>query len=156
MLGRVQRLRIKVLLRDVFWDFCVYLEKYLKGGFWLGKLNKVQEWWFGRFRPISAGFGKFWPESAWIRKKKGRIGVSEECCRVATSLVWVRHPFCRVGASETLEWILIYIYIYILYCITENEWDEFKITKYSRENPIFDAEQIRMFLFHLLCTSCLI
>ena len=50
----------------------------------------------------------------------------------------------------------IYIYIYILYCITENEWDEFKITKYSRENPIFDAEQIRMFLFHLLCTSCLI
>ena len=49
----------------------------------------------------------------------------------------------------------IYIYIYI-YCIAENEWDEFKITKYSRENPIFDAEQIRMFLFHLFCTSCLI
>ena len=33
MLDRVQRLRIKVLLRNVFWDFCVYLEKYLKGGF---------------------------------------------------------------------------------------------------------------------------
>ena len=58
MLGRVQRLRIKVLLRNVFWDFCVYLEKYLKGGFWLGKLNKVQEWWFWGI--YFMGFSEFW------------------------------------------------------------------------------------------------
>ena len=73
---------------------------------------------------ISAGFGKFWPESAQIgacrcesKKKKGRISTSEERRCVATSPVWVRHPFCSVGALETLEWILkyIYIYIYILY-----------------------------------------
>ena len=106
--------------------------------------------------------------ASWIRSKNGdsadfsqyrpvsvNFGASEERRCVATSPVWVRHPFCCIGALETLEWILKYIYIYI-YCIAENEWDEFKITKYSWENPIFDAEQIRMFLFHLFCTSCLI
>ena len=49
------RLRIKVLLRNVFWDFCVYLEKYLKGAFWLGK---VQEWWFWGI--CFMGFSGFW------------------------------------------------------------------------------------------------
>ena len=69
---------------------------------------------------ISAGFGKFWPESARIgacrcesKKKKRRISASEERRCVATSPVWVRHPFCSVGALETLELILKYIYIYI-------------------------------------------
>ena len=114
---------------------------------------------FGRYRPVSVNFGLNRLESARVgvnlKKKKRRISASEERRCVATSPVWVRHPFCSVGALETLEWILKYIYIYI-YCIAENEWDEFKITKYSWENPIFDAEQIRMFLFHLFCTSCLI
>ena len=96
---------------------------YIYFGHDFGRVQKISAG-FGKFWPISAGFdqnrhriGWFRPESepnwleltwisanlhmsARIQKKKRLIGASEERHRVAASPVRVRHPFCRVGASE--------------------------------------------------------